>query len=415
MRLLVSTYRGDAGVRNVGSNLAVGSGWGRLIAALGIAVMLAGLHLVASPELVAASDPCVNQPNSLTAPATVSPGTWLCSNEEGVDGGNQAYGLLFQPDCNLVLYTGRNVPLWSSGTSGRSCTSSNSCLAMQGDGNLVIYWPNGCGHQPALWTSGTGYHAGGNYCIVMQADGNVVIYTPSLPCGNGASYLTGANSPTWTQSSNTRPFEGADSWRTPPVTVEGRNTCLPICKTTNIFFRAIDQYSARRPNWTSAIQAAVSAWNQAPTYYSFLPTSNDTYNFIDATYPGDTTYGYCGSYLNRVSSRVPGLTLAYDRTGTPHFDAQALTIVWTDVCLNQNVLPSGGGAAVQNIAAHELGHTIGLAHNVRDPNSLMNPYVFNILAPNSNDTGAPSPGCPKQANGYGGLGGGSMCIYGWGD
>jgi hypothetical protein len=414
MRLLVPTDRGDTGARNIGSNLPVHSGWGRLVAALGIAVTLAGLHLVASPELVAASDPCVNQPNSLMAPATVSPGTWLCSNEEGVAGGNQAYGLLFQPDCNLVLYTGRNAPLWSSGTSGRSCTTSNSCLAMQGDGNLVIYWPNGCGHQPALWTSGTGGHSGGNYCIVMQADGNVVIYTPSLPCGNGASYLTGANSPTWTQSSNTRPFEGADSWRTPPVTAEGRNTCLPPCKTTNVYFRAIDQYSARRPSWNSAIQAAVSAWNQSPAYYSFTPRSSDTYNFIDATYPGDTMFGNCGSTLSQYSG-PEGVTVDYDRLGTPSSNAEAKTIYWTDVCLNENALPSSGGALVQNAAAHELGHTIGLAHNVRDLNSLMNPNVFNVFAPDSNDIGGPAPGCPKQGNGYAGLGGGTMCIYGWGD
>ena len=183
---------------------------------------------------------------------------------------------------------------------------------MQGDGNLVIYYPNGCGNQPNLWNSGTGGHSLANYCVAVGPDGNVVIYTPSNPCGAGASYLTGPHSPSWTQSSNTRPIEGADSWRTSPV-IEGRNTCLYVCKSQSVYFRAIDRYSGRQPGWNPAVPNAVSAWN------------------------------------------------------------------------------------------------------LIDSNSIMWPIASNVLGPDGNDIGSPSPGCPNQSSGYGGLGGGAMCIYGWGD
>ena len=409
MGISVRTGASSTGFRKIGSRLAIGSRWRRHVATLAIALLVASVGLLATPSLVRAQDACVGSSQSLTAPSQVYPGAIFCSNE----GGNQAYSLQFQGDCNLVLLTGRWQPLWSSVTGGRTCTSTNSCLAMQNDGNLVIYYPNGCGNPPAIWSSGTDGHAAANYCVVVQVDGNVVIYAPGSPCGSGGSYLTGANSPTLTQSSNTRPFEGADSWRTSPV-VEGRNTCPYPCKSTLVNFRAIDQYSARRPNWTSAVQAAVTAWNQSPTAYSFAPITNDTWNYIDATFPGDTTYANCGTKLNLYPT-VTGLTLDYDQSGTLFFDAEAHTIKWTDVCLNEYQLPSSGGSVVQNTVGHELGHTIGLAHNLRDPNSIMNPNVSNVLAPDSNDTGAPSPACPNQGNGYGGLGGGSTCIYGWGD
>lgn len=375
----------------------------RHVAFFAIAVVIAGLCVVASPSHVSASDPCLGQPNSLTAGTSVSPGTWLCSVEDG----NQAYGLIFQVDCNLALYTARGYKaLWSSGTYGRTCNSSNSCLAMQGDGNLVIYYPNGCGNQPAIWTSGTGGHSSAAYCVVVQSDGNVVIYSPGSPCSSGGSPLWG----TGTQSPNTRPIEGADSWRT--AIVEGRNTCPAPCKSTVVNFRAIDRYSSRQPGWNPAIPNAVTAWNQSPTAYSFTPITNDTYNYIYATYPGDTTYANCGSFLTPGHT---GVTINYDQFGNPSSTYQAMTIYWTDVCMNQNVLPSSGGTPVQNSTAHELGHTVGLAHNVRDATSIMYPFQTSVLGPNSNDTGAPSPGCPTQGNGYGGLGGGSMCIYGWGD
>ena|ERR1700730_1116857 len=102
----------------------------------------------------------------------------------------------------------------------------------------------------------------------------------------------------------------------------------------------------------------------------------------------------------------------YDQFNQVNNGYQPIMISWAEVCLNQNNI---SGAQVQNTTVHELGHTVGLAHTLRDTNAAMYVYANSAMAPTSNDTGAPSPGCPNRAGGLGGLGGGSMCIYGWGD
>lgn len=62
-------------------------------------------------------------------------------------GGNNIGSLRMQSDCNLVLYTQSNVPVWSSNTWNRG---TNCYLKMQNDGNLVIY----TGGTP-LWATAT--------------------------------------------------------------------------------------------------------------------------------------------------------------------------------------------------------------------------------------------------------------------
>lgn len=398
--------RDGTGFRKIGSHLQGGSTCRRYAAALAIALLVAGTCVVASTGPVLASDSCQTQSNlgqSLPAGGVMKPSQILCSSEDG----NHAYNLVFQWDCNLVLYTGGGTPLWSSNTQGGSCNAFNSCVAMQGDGNLVIYYPNGCGNQPARWTSGTGGHPSGNFCLFMQIDGNVTIVGPATPCGSGGSPLSSAHWPTWTQTSNSRGAQGADGWRGSVFLT--RNTCPYPCKSTNVYFRARDFYSGREPSYNPWVQNAVNAWNQSPTIYSFTPHANDTYNNIYASYQGDTTYASCGTYL---TNDVYAITIAYDQYGNQVTSYEAKPVYWTDVCLNDNTLFTAG--EVQSSTAHELGHTLGLGHNLRDTTSVMAPYGT-ATGPNSNDTGAPSPGCPNRSGGLGGLGGGSMCIYGWGD
>lgn len=81
---------------------------------------------------------------------------------------NWRYLIAMQTDGNLVLY-GPSGPLWWSGTN-----QPGSFLSIQGDGNLVVYSPAG---KP-LWSSGT--RAAGTY-LAVQDDGNVVHYSPTGP------------------------------------------------------------------------------------------------------------------------------------------------------------------------------------------------------------------------------------------
>jgi hypothetical protein len=80
------------------------------------------------------------------------------------------FTLAMQGDGNLVLYQNR-TPLWASNTSGTTA----SYATMQGDGNLVLY---NAAHHP-IWASHTNRHPGAY--LVVQNDGNTVIYSGHTP------------------------------------------------------------------------------------------------------------------------------------------------------------------------------------------------------------------------------------------
>lgn len=98
------------------------------------------------------------------------PATYKLFADDYLESGNGNYRLKVQLDCNLVerrVDTGAAV--WSSGTSGQG---SNCWLAMQFDGNLVLY--NGAGNP--IWSTGT-LGTGNKNHLQMQSDGNIVVYT----------------------------------------------------------------------------------------------------------------------------------------------------------------------------------------------------------------------------------------------
>lgn len=103
-------------------------------------------------------------PNGPTAKAgqmkpgdVLHPGDSLASN-------NGNYVLAMQRDGNLVIYSGTSA-LWASNTAGKPVAV---CI-MQGDGNLVLYNNS----TQAVWASNTSGRAGAH--LVVQDDGNVVI------------------------------------------------------------------------------------------------------------------------------------------------------------------------------------------------------------------------------------------------
>jgi hypothetical protein len=112
-------------------------------------------------------------PASGVFPQQVASGsTWLTSGTGLFDGQNVIAGqylLAMQTDGNLVVYIRGGRPLWSTGTFGRP----GDWLIMQSDGNLVIYDVQGY----AIWASGTPGHPGG--FAVMQTDANFVVYSSS--------------------------------------------------------------------------------------------------------------------------------------------------------------------------------------------------------------------------------------------
>jgi YD repeat-containing protein len=109
---------------------------------------------------------------TFSAPATPSQ---MASGEQivlqqSLPSADYRFQFSFQADGNLVVWFGPTV-LWHAGTYGTHA----DFLAMQTDGNLVLYGPN----YSVIWTSGTGGHPGAR--LVMQSDGNLVIFDGATP------------------------------------------------------------------------------------------------------------------------------------------------------------------------------------------------------------------------------------------
>jgi hypothetical protein len=141
--------------------------WFYLCASLLSVVVFLGV-LAGAPVRASAADFTLN----LVAGQTLNPGDSLWSP-------SHLYRLAMQADGNLVLYSmPGDKPFWSSGTN----THPGSVTQMQADGNLVVYAP---GHV-AVWASNTAGHPG--TVLQMQDDSNAVLYAP----GHVAIWATGA-------------------------------------------------------------------------------------------------------------------------------------------------------------------------------------------------------------------------------
>ncbi|MGQ0839036.1 S8 family serine peptidase [Actinokineospora sp.] len=89
--------------------------------------------------------------------------------DQSLRSANGAYLLAMQGDGNFVLYNQANQPLWHTNTHG----NPGAYLIFQGDGNVVIYTGSG---QPLWHTNSHGTLAS---TFVVQDDSNIVLYGPS--------------------------------------------------------------------------------------------------------------------------------------------------------------------------------------------------------------------------------------------
>jgi hypothetical protein len=116
---------------------------------------------------------------ALAAPSTcgrLNPGEFLARGESLVScDGNDV--LAHQADGNVVSYQEGDA-IWDTNTDG----DATSTLIMQGDGNLVLYAPDG----RALWASDTSGNPGGfldyvqGFLILRRADGEGIKLIPGF-------------------------------------------------------------------------------------------------------------------------------------------------------------------------------------------------------------------------------------------
>ncbi|MFN4786715.1 MAG: hypothetical protein ACK5LW_05370 [Pseudanabaena sp.] len=74
------------------------------------------------------------------------------------------YKFIFQNDGNLVLYS-QNRSIWATGTNNKA-----DLFVVQADGNVVLY-----GGGRAVWATNTGGNPGA--FLAIQSDGNLVVYS----------------------------------------------------------------------------------------------------------------------------------------------------------------------------------------------------------------------------------------------
>jgi hypothetical protein len=94
--------------------------------------------------------------------------------------------LAMQGDGNLVLYQNGTV-LWDSNTAGQNCGTNQCRAAFQGDGNFVVY--NG---PTAIWNSGTANNPGAQLVLTDQLPHMEIVGTnQSILWANAYIYSSG--------------------------------------------------------------------------------------------------------------------------------------------------------------------------------------------------------------------------------
>lgn len=110
--------------------------------------------------------------------------TALLYSGDFLQSANGAYTLAMQPDGNLVIYqiasNGTLTAKWATNPAG-----SGAYAAIQSDGNLVVYRAN----NTAFWDSRTA-RAAGSYKLMMSDNGALAIIDP-----NGTTVIWSANAP----------------------------------------------------------------------------------------------------------------------------------------------------------------------------------------------------------------------------
>ncbi len=184
-------------------------------------------------------------PAAPTQAAKLLPGQGLLPGQS-VRSTDGRFNFILQGDGNLVLYGPNGQPLWTSGTNGKLDVWD---LIMQGDGNLVIY----DGHSHPLWASNTAGHPGA--WLIVQNDGNVVIYDT----GNHPLWATNTVVPAQpaapTQSGRLLPGQGLMAGHT----LTSPNGNLKFSMQTDGNLVLYDWY--RQPLWSSRTSGHSNIWD----------------------------------------------------------------------------------------------------------------------------------------------------------
>jgi hypothetical protein len=182
----------------------------------------------------------------ITSTATLNANGQISSQDGGTT-------LAMQGDGNLVLYSAAGSPLWSSGTAGMG----SSHLVMQDDGNLVVYRDSDNG---VTWNAGT---AGlGPSTLVVQNDGNLMVYINASGQSTWSSGTARATPPAASQG----PADPSPAATPDPATASPDPGPAPVTPPSPPPPPAIATSGSDRMTSTSTLAAGATIASQSGSY-----------------------------------------------------------------------------------------------------------------------------------------------------
>lgn len=158
--------------------------------------------------------------------------------------------------------------------------------------------------------------------------------------------------------------------------------------------RLYDQFSNVRPGWLARFQNACDAW------HNFQPSSSSTSAGIRCHWSSGNTNIYMKQDVapnHGLSSLANGVTWNCNAQGTCSYMNVSMNVWYTEIYFNRTTMDQLSGDRRQNVAAHELGHALGLFHH-NSTSTLMYGADTTVPGPTSVDYGGTNPCSLSTAN-----------------
>tara|TARA_Y100000593_G_scaffold91877_1_gene181874 strand:+ start:8736 stop:9437 length:702 start_codon:yes stop_codon:yes gene_type:complete len=141
------------------------------------------------------------------------------------------------------------------------------------------------------------------------------------------------------------------------------------------FMAGRDVYDMEQEVWDNEFKLAFDSWAKVTPLTFRQVTSEEEYDIIISV----------GNRKRESFGKSGGVLAWAQLPTTKNFDGVLLSkFDLAENWITPKELITEHGAVLRSVAAHEIGHLLGLSHS-NDPDALMYPYINNALEPRSDD------------------------------